>query len=154
MPDNPFGDFLGAAANAARQGLSANRALEILRRAGLGIRRDTFLKAYGELRADVQARGNLLGLPLAGKPSADMITRYENARTDAIQHIVAIYSRHKETGEVGIRRVSVRSDALLTRQEAEEYAMAIHAEVGYDEDSVVFGVALEQVRQFSTGEGE
>lgn len=154
MSTEAFGSFLGAAATAARQGVSANQALKQLREAGLGIQRQTFLRAYKELTEDIRARGTLLGLPLQGRPDSSMISRFTSQRASGFQHIVSIYARLPETGEVQVRRVSVLSETLLTREQAEEMALTTHVTNNYSPELRVFGLALEQVKQFGPNPGE
>jgi len=146
-----LGAFTGAAARAAREGLSANAALKRLREAGLGIRRADFLRAYRDLRGALESQYSLLGLPLAGRPSQDMIRTVGNAKRDGFHHVVNMMYRSRDTGDVVTRRTTVVSHTLLTKIEAEEAAMGLHVAGGYSQGAPLIGISLESVKHFSTG---
>src|SRR6266498_2502866 len=81
------------------RGLSANAALLYLREQGLGIRRQTFLRAWGETRAAIEKRENVQAARLDRRPTASEITpisttfdrlvSYDRARTEVMDTLLA-----------------------------------------------------------------
>lgn len=153
MASQGFGSALGMASIAAQQGLSANAAYRLAQQAGLGIRRQVFLQGYKELLEATGARNKLLGLPLAGRPTAEQISRFTSQGATGYSHIVSIYTLNKATGEVGTQHISVKSSTLLTKQEAEEAAFAAYTEGEYNEEEQAVGVSLIEVKQYTPDSG-
>lgn len=108
-------NFLWPAIQAAREGLSANQAYQRFRELGLGLRRATFLKVYGEAKAALANRVEEVTKPIEGKPRAADILHMTTKTATGYMQYVDIYVRDRTTGEVFATPYGIRSDELGTR---------------------------------------
>lgn len=123
------------AAQAARQGLSANAAYRQAHAAGESMARGTFLKLYAEIRGDYANQVREATRPLNAKPEAHTILPYAVTHETGFMQYVDVFVRNRETGEVFPRPYGIRTDELMTRGDVVETAIAQygrHAE-GYGE---------------------
>jgi hypothetical protein len=109
---------LWAAIDAVKRGLSANAGLQEARSLGLGVRRDTWLKMYAQVRSDLSAQGQEVTARLDARPTSAEVSTMFTRQASGFMHHVTVYLRDKETGELILRPYSVPSDTLLTRADA------------------------------------
>lgn len=125
-------DFpLNAAISAVKRGLSANEGLRQYLQAGGHVRRQDWLALVREVRGTLETRATGIGRQGDRKPTrSEIFVMTTVLETGYMQH-VDIWVKDRETGEIGIRPYSIRTDDLLTHDDAIETAldrMAVHAE--------------------------
>lgn len=117
-------DFpLSAAIRAVKEGLSANESLRQLRAAGSGVRRQDWLALMREVRDQLEV--NAVGMTRPGNRAplaSEIFVMTTVIETGFMQHI-DIWVKSHETGEIGIRPYSIRTDDLLTHDDAVETAL-------------------------------
>lgn len=127
------------AVDAARQGLSANKAYQLIHEAGEHIARGTFLKLYAEIRHDLTLQAEEITRPLDLKPAAAEIRPYVTPNAEGYMQYVDVYVRDRTTGEVYSVPYGVRTDDLLTRADAIETALSNYGSHADDYDQQVLG---------------
>lgn len=123
------------AVQAAKEGLSANKAYAQIHAEGEHIARGTFLKLYAEVKHDLALQAEEITRPVDVKPSAAEIRPYTSAKETGYMQYVDVYVRDRATGDVHTVPYGVRTDDLLTRIDVIETALmryGSHAE-GYDQ---------------------
>lgn len=117
-------DFpLNAAIRAVKEGISANQALRDLRAAGSGIRRGDWLALMREARGQLEANAsafNRIGNRIPASSEVFIMTTVTG--TGFLQHI-DIWVKDHETGEIRIRPYSIRTEDLMTHDDAIETAL-------------------------------
>lgn len=109
---------LNAAISAVKRNLSANEALRELRDLGYGIRRQDWLALVREVRGTLETRATGIGRQGDRKPTNSEIFVMTTAiETGFMQHI-DIWVKDQETGEIRIRPYSIRTDDLMTHDDA------------------------------------
>lgn len=108
---------------AVAQRIPANRALELAREAGLGIRRNDFLKLVGQARAAYGQRIPELDRPLNRKPTATEITPITKGEIKGYRQYVDLFVRNKTTGVVDVLHRAVHTSEPWSRQRAIDYLM-------------------------------
>lgn len=139
------------AAQAARQGLSANEAYRQAHAAGESMARGTFLKLYAQIRADYAQQATEATRPLNSRPANAEIRPYVTARETGYMQYVDVFVRDRTTGEVFPVPYGIRTDELLTRADVIDTALANygrHAE-GYDQQ--VLGAAYTSTYLYGPG---
>lgn len=130
------------------QGLSGAKILGELRNAGLGLRTQTFYRLVGQARTEVGARTGIAGLGPHQTPDAASVPTWPSATKTGFAHIVSFASRDLVTGAVKTTRVTIRSDTLLTRGEAEAAALdTFSSNEDYGQGLTLLGFAQIMVRQ-------
>jgi hypothetical protein len=114
MADSP----LWAAISAIKDGLSANAGLNAARAAGLGVRRETWLKLYSEAKSALVGAPKEMSAPLNRRPTSAELFAFEAPNARGYLHQVDVYVRDRETGDVSVRPYSIRTDELLIRDDA------------------------------------
>jgi hypothetical protein len=130
---------LWLAAQAAKQGLSANKAYEALHAAGESMARGTFLKLYAQVRADLAQQVDEITRPLGAKPRAAEIRPYVTQGATGFMQYVDVYVRDRTTGEVFAVPFGVRTDELLIRADVIETALALYGVHAEEYDQQVLG---------------
>lgn len=117
-------DFpLNAAIRAVKDGMSANESLRQLRAAGSGIRRADWLALVREVRDTLESNATGIDRPGWRKPlTSEILVMTTVVETGFMQHI-DIWVRDNESGEIRIRPYSIRTDDLLTHDDAIETAL-------------------------------
>lgn len=103
-----------------QEGLSGNQILQGLREAGLGLRTQTFYRWLGQAKQEVSAELGIVGLEAHQRPTASDISAWPTT-TDrgGYLHIVNYTVKNRITGFTETKTVSIASEGLLTRGEAE-----------------------------------
>jgi hypothetical protein len=129
---------------AIRDGLSANAGYQRFQAerhaAGeQGIRRETWLRLTGEVRAAQLAVSVEITRPQDRRPLKSEIQVMTSKTADGYMQYVDVYVRDKQTGLVEARPFTIAGDSLMTRADAvetaiERYARAIESDPSsYDE---------------------
>lgn len=139
-------------AGAAREGLSANRALGVLHSAGLGIRRADFLRAYSAARSALTGAAGAANIPLeSARLPTGMPPAPSNWTGQYLHQVTVIYRQPGEAGTnvVLSRTLGIKSSTVLSPFEAAQGALGIvespiedEAESGYPSPSQVLSVQL------------
>ena len=103
--------------------ISANAGYRMAREAGIPIRRQSFLRMVGEVRAHYGNRISELDQPLAAKPRPQQIDPLPTRTKTGFIHYVDVYVRDKDDGTYKVRQQAVHSDTLLSRDNAVEIAV-------------------------------
>lgn len=138
-------------ADAARRGLSANRAYQELHLRGESLARSTFLKLYAEIQHDYALQVEELSKPLDTRPHASEIRPYVSQRETGFMQYVDVYVRDRVTGEVMAVPYGIRTDDLLTR--ADTLATALDAYGAHAEryEQQVLGATYTSTYMFGPG---
>lgn len=112
------------AAQAARQGVSANEAYRQAHARGEKMARGTFLKLYAQIRTDYANQVAEVTRPLNAKPHASEILPYGSARETGFMQYVDVWVKDRATGEVFPRPYGIRTDDLMTRGDVIDTAVA------------------------------
>lgn len=104
--------------------ISANEGLRLAQAAGLGIRRADFLRMVGQARSHYGQRIAELDRPLNARPAPQEITTVDtHTQTGYIQYVDVI-TRNTDTGTIRVRPMAVRSQGLLSRDNAVQRALS------------------------------
>lgn len=109
------GNLAWQAVQAVKQGLSANKFLQVLKATGQGVARGTGLRLYAAAREDLAGEGAEITRPLDRRPRANEIRSYQTKTQSGYMQYVDVYVRDRNTGEVFPVPYGVRSDELMTR---------------------------------------
>ena len=101
-----------------RAGLSANQALSELRNAGQGIRRDTFLRAWGEVANDLALRPVWQSADLGAPVSPSDLPEWHAAREGMLGYTGRIVVRDRATNILTTKDAMVFSSTALSPQDA------------------------------------
>lgn len=112
------------AAQAARQGLSANEAYRRAHAAGESMARGSFLKLYATIKADYAQQATEVTRPLNAKPTHAEIRPYVAANETGYMQYVDVFVKDRTTGEVFPRPYGIRTDDLMSRADVIETALA------------------------------
>jgi hypothetical protein len=105
-----------------REGFSAEEALADLRSSGLGIRRQTFLRAWGASLHAADVSEALQTSAPYHVPQADEITQVPRPKARGFQYNVDVLMRDPSSGAVWFAPTSVITPTLVTHLEAIEQA--------------------------------
>lgn len=100
------------------QGFSANGALAFLREQGLGIRRQTFLRAWGQALNYRDQEGRMSQVNLSRTPLAEEITQKAVPRAEGFFYPINAFVRDRETNEVYLTSTGYRTQTPVSYQEA------------------------------------
>lgn len=136
---------------AVKNGLSANAGLRIAQAEGFGVRRETWLKMYGEVKARQAIRSVALGDVLTQVPGRQDINRLPTRNQTGYVQYADVYIRSKDTGDLYVRTQAIRTRTLMSKDEvvdriwqrytqSVENAKAGQARWGTMPDEVVEGV--------------
>lgn len=103
---------------AVAEGLSANAGLRMAQEAGLAIRRQTWLRMFGEVKANYSGRIAELDRPLNARPRPSEMTRIDTKTQRGYVQYVDVYTRNLDTGEIRSRPMAIRGERLLSRDSA------------------------------------
>lgn len=106
---------------AVAQRIPANTALKLAREAGVGIRRNDFLRLVGQARAAYGQRIPELDRPLNRKPTKAEITPITGGQIKGYRQYVDLFVRNKETGVVDVLHRTVHTSQPWSRQRAIDY---------------------------------
>ena len=137
-----------------QEGLSGRAILGALRESGLGLRTQTFYRWLGQAKSEVSAAPGILGLETDQRPAINDIAAWPTTTgREGFLHIVNYTTKNRITGQVEGKTISVYSDELLTRGEAEATAEEIirDNEAEYPEYQTL-GWSLTAVRQLTAWE--
>lgn len=129
------------AAQAARQGLSANEAYRRAHAAGESMARGSFLKLYSQIKADYAQQVTEVTRPLSAKPTHAEIRPYVAAAETGYMQYVDVFVKDRATGEVHPRPYGIRTDELLTRGDVIETALARYTQHAEAYGEQVLGAA-------------
>jgi hypothetical protein len=127
MPGVEGGEFMGSAMRAAREGVSGNRWLRILRDSGTGIRRAVGLKLFAAARRIVAESGEEPFRDLTSVPEFNHMAPMATNGASGILQTVRLTYRERVTGNVREVFYSVKSDEGITRQSAINKAVAAYS---------------------------
>lgn len=101
-----------------KQGISANEALRMAQEAGFGVRRETFLRLVGSIKAHYSMAQQEFDLPLNRRPIGPEITTLNGSAATGYIQYVSLFVRNKLTGMVEIVDRAMRTQELVSRQRA------------------------------------
>lgn len=152
-------DWLWMAQYTVKHGLTANAGLRIAQEHGMGIRRATWLQAVSQIRTNAALRAAAAESLIVGIPSGTEIgVLPTNQATGYIQY-VSVAVRDKTTGLLRWRDQSIRTDTLMSREAAIDFATSRYrsaidmskvttARWGTDPNEVVEGGMYVATQQF------
>ncbi|HEY5989327.1 MAG TPA: hypothetical protein VIV12_23540 [Streptosporangiaceae bacterium] len=121
----PFGNLAGMIGNAIRQGISANAFQRSIIGTGLGINRQSLLRAFGQVREALSAQGRI-GALRGDVPVPDAaIVDWGHAPATGFLHHVRVLVRLPGKREVDTLFFNINSDTPLSPADAEQQAMDI-----------------------------
>lgn len=143
-----------------KAGVSANEGLRQLRTAGMGVRRETWLKMVGQARAQYANLAAEFSRPINRPPNATEYTTITETKVSGYLQYVDVWVRSKETGEVYVRPQVFRTDSLVSRDRAislvtERYENAVDRSKvtpslwGTTPDEVVIGGVYRGTQRFA-----
>lgn len=101
-----------------RAGLSANAALRELRAAGAGMRRQTFLRAWGEVAADLAARPVWATTNLDRPVLPSELPEWHAGRPGLLGYTGRVVVRDRATGLLTVKDAMVFGTAPMSPQDA------------------------------------
>lgn len=122
------GNLAWEAIQAVKQGLSANKFIQALRDAGIGVARGTGLRIFAQAKEDLAAQGLEITRPLDRRPLVHEIKAYETKVQSGYMQYVDVYVKDRATGEVFPAPYGIRTDTLLTRADTIATALQRYAE--------------------------
>lgn len=111
------------AISAVKANLSANEALRQLQAAGAGIRRADYLAVHREARAELAINAKAYDRAGNRRPYVSETLAIETTTATGFLQHVDIWVRDNETGEIYARTYSIRTDELMTHDDAIETAL-------------------------------
>lgn len=108
-----------------REGLSANKALAAFREAGGHIGRQAWLRLYSQVDRVIESRKSEATAPLDSIPGSEHVRTMPSQTATGYMQVVDVRYRVKGTSVIASRAYSVRSDSLITRQEAVNQALDV-----------------------------
>ena len=132
------------------RGLSANASLKLLRMAGLGYRRQDFLRDYKEWRRLGELKETFKYIPKSKKPTVGTITRTEESLTKEYSYIFDVKGKDSLTGRDKIIHWRHSTDDLITLAEAEDIIDQYMEENKYKQDITAYTINTIGVKQSIT----
>lgn len=103
---------------ALRAGESANQAFRTAVGTTVGIRRQDFLSLYRQVKGDIERQATGIDRPGNRRPfSREVVAMFTVVETGFMQHL-DIWVKDRETGEIYPRPFSIRTDDLMTHDDA------------------------------------
>lgn len=132
------------------KGLSANKSLKLLRSAGLGYRRQDFLRDFKEWRRLGELKETFKYIPKSRKPTMGTITKTEESLTKEYSYIFDIKGKDSLTGRDKIIHWRHSTDDLVTLSEAEDVVDQYMQENKYKQDITAYTINTIGVKQSIT----
>jgi len=140
--------------------LSANEGLRQLREAGMGVRRETWLRMVGEARAQYGSLATEFVRNLNMVPRPQEVATITQTKVTGYLQYVDVWVRNKTTGEIYVRPQTFRTDSLISRDRAIDFITSRYETAvdrskvapslwGTDPDEVVLGGIYRGTQQFS-----
>lgn len=126
------------ALTSVRQGLTANQGLAILKGAGAGVRRETWLTLYRQAVTVVHRARDEPFRPVGSRPHSNEIADFASStRTGYAQNTALVY-RERGTGNILVVRHTTFGQNLVTRETAIQNAVQAYAgtEGEYDQELI------------------
>lgn len=123
-----------------RAGMSANQGLKALREAGAGVRRDTFLRAWGEVANDLAQRPVWQTRDLGAPVLPSELPEWHAARPGMLGYTGRVVVRDRATGVLNVKDAMVFSTNAMAPQDALDQMISDFqegAQTGTAEDVVV-----------------
>lgn len=129
---------LGAALNAAREGMSANAFDRELRSLGMGARRSEVLNLYRIANAIVSKNPEEPFRDITQAPNAEHMSPWPTKRAEGVQQVVTLIYRDRITGKILPTYYRVSSPEGIIRETAMATAINAYAEhaEAYNQDLV------------------
>lgn len=115
------------ALRAIGEGLSANKFVSALREAGMGMRRESALRLYGQAQRLISEYGQEITRPLDQVPGFDPKNQWPTREATGILQNVQLVYREAVTGRQVVRYFNVKTENGVTRAEAIARAVDAHA---------------------------
>ena len=135
------------------RGMNATEALQWLKDRDMGIRRQTFLRAWGETRAALAARDINMGARLDRRPTAEEIVPMTTKSATGYRYQVDALVKRGIDGEVYRTPTAAKFDRLVTRGEALEQALGALYTAQIEDGSLagdqVIGGTIQEVRELT-----
>ncbi len=110
------------------RGYSANRTLAALREAGHGVRRETFLRLWGEVAAGRANRADEASRPLNAVPTGNELRTLTTRQATGVMQMVEVYLRDRATGLVTAKNFSVTSPRGVPRGDVVNAAIELYSQ--------------------------
>jgi hypothetical protein len=110
------------------RGLTANQTLRELRTAGHGIRRETFLRLWGEVAAGRANRSEEASRPLNAVPTGNELRTLTTRQATGVMQMVEVYLKDKQTGLVIPKNFSVTSPRGVPRGDVVNAAVELYSQ--------------------------
>ncbi len=108
---------------AVRNGESANASLVALRQSGSGIRRQDYLNLYREVSGAIKSQLTGIDRPGNRRPTRKETMFMTTATATGFMQYVDVWVKDRETGEIYPRPFGLRTDDLMTHDDAIETAL-------------------------------
>lgn len=127
------------AKGAIKRGLSANAALDELKSAGLGVRRQDWLALVREVRGALESQATGMDRPSNRRPyRKELLFMTTTTATGFIQY-VDVWVKDRDSGEIRPRPYGIRTDDLISHGDAIETAMDRMAQFAEGYNEIVLG---------------
>lgn len=135
------------------EGFTASGALDFLKAQGLGIRRQTFLRAWGETITALERRAQVEQTNLTRNPLAEEVTPFTAPHATGYLYSVDVLIRDRLTGEVYTTPSGYRTQTLVPYRDALAEALAAlqEAQAASENETPrgqILGGIVNEVRQF------
>lgn len=142
-----------------KEGVSANAALRMATEAGMGVRRSTFLKMVGEVKAHYSRSIVEPSRPMNRRPTPQEVTDLTTKSQRGYIQYIDLFVRNKTTGLVTVRPQAIRTGSLMSRDRAVQYVTDRYRQAidrsatapavwGTDPDEVVVGGIYTATQRF------
>jgi hypothetical protein len=122
-----------------KEGRSANSGLTELKALGAGIRRQDWLSIVREVRTAMESQATGIDRPGHRRPyRREILVMSTTVATGFIQY-VDVWVKDGDTGEIGIRPYGIRTDDLMTHDDAIETALDRMTEHSGDYNEMILG---------------
>lgn len=134
-----------------RAGHSLEQAFRFAQQRGFQVSRQTFTKAYGAARAELEAGAVEPLRPLNRFPVGDEINQRDTVRATGYSQKVLVLARDKRTREIIVKPWTMTSRGLLTRQGAIAQAVEAYREFEDRYNQTVIGGVYAGTFQLTPG---
>lgn len=140
MADDHASDFALAAAKGR---MSANAALAAARLEGVGLRRADFLTLVRQFRTTLETNATGIDRPGYRKPRPSEILVAHSVTATGFMQYIDVWVRGHETGDIYVRPYGLRTDTLMTHDEAIGIALDRYSEfAGIYGESILAGTYM------------
>lgn len=139
-------------AAAIKQGLSANESLRALRAEGRGLRRETYLDLYAQVADNLRLKAGGADREGGRRPYAREILFAPSTVAVGYMQYVDIWVRDTSTGEVYPRPYGLRTDNLMTHDDAIATALDRYQDHAADYGETILGASYMATYLFAPGE--